>query len=137
MAKSLGIEKAQIMAALRELLREQLAVISRSAQEAHDAATHEDAKPENEYDTRGLERFGAGDAIRATALVELSSESGDQLCLVLPSAGGIKVQIGKHAITVLTPQSPLGQAIIGKTQGDMVEVTTLGAHHEYEITRVV
>ncbi|MCA9555143.1 MAG: hypothetical protein KC933_34240, partial [Myxococcales bacterium] len=49
------MDKVALLAQIRAALEAELAAITASAADARSAATHEDAKPENQYDTRGLE----------------------------------------------------------------------------------
>jgi hypothetical protein len=64
------VDKTQIVAAIRAELERELAVIAKAAEDAQRAATHEESKPENEYDTRGLERsyLARGQAQRAAEI---------------------------------------------------------------------
>ena len=39
-----------------------------------------------------------------------------------PAAGGFQTQIAKQHITVITPDSPMGKALVGKQQDDDIEV---------------
>ncbi len=43
---------------------------------------------------------------------------------------------GDGIITVLTPQSPVGKAMFGKTVGDVAEVTIKREPWEWEITEI-
>ncbi|MCK6552333.1 GreA/GreB family elongation factor [Myxococcota bacterium] len=165
MAKARRIDKRAIIQSIETHLKGELAIVQASAKAAHEAATHEDARPENEYDTRGLEasylakaqlgraaelqemlgalgfielaRFDDDDPIATTAVVELESEDGaKQTCFLSPLAAGLKLTVGKKVITVITPQSPLGAALLGRRAGDDVEVPLRGAMKTYEITSV-
>jgi transcription elongation GreA/GreB family factor len=40
-----------------------------------------------------------------------------------PAAGGFRCQIAQQHITVITPQSPMGMALLGKQQDDDIEVS--------------
>lgn len=165
MARGRRIDKQAIIESIEAHLRDELDVVQASAKAAHEAATHEDARPENEYDTRGLEAsylakaqlaraaelhemlaaiaflelasFGEGDPIAPSAVVELESEDGvKQTYFLSPLAAGLKITLGKKIVTVITPQSPLGAALLGRRAGDDVEVSLRGALKTYEITSV-
>lgn len=127
-----------------------------AAQEAHNTATHEENVAENKYDTLGLEAaylahgqsqrvaectadlqayrvlklsFGTdAEPIKVSSLVTISDEEDSQLKLFLgPSAGGVKIAINGSEVVIVTPASPLGQALIGKSRDDEFEVK-IGEH---------
>jgi transcription elongation factor GreA len=39
-------------------------------------------------------------------------------------------------VVVVTPEAPLGRALVGKTPGDVAEVKAAGGTREYEIVSV-
>ena len=118
----------------------------RAAQFSRAEATHESNKAENKYDTRGLEasylargqskqlaeleaaivefkklgakKFGTGDAIAVGALVDLATNGESSFYVIGPRAGGTEVIHDKQEILVITPQSPLGEQLVGKLAGD-------------------
>lgn len=122
----------------------------RAAKDAREAATHEEAKPENDKDTRALEAsylagaqaarvreiegavkaIGAmpllpleGKAIQASAVVTLEDEDSVRTTFfVAPFGGGISLVVGDLAAQVVTPQSPRGVLLLGKQVGDVIEV---------------
>jgi transcription elongation GreA/GreB family factor len=53
-----------------------------------------------------------------------------------PAAGGLKVEEGGEEIIVITPGSPLGRALLGKSAGDRVEMPAGSAEKAYEIVEV-
>jgi hypothetical protein len=125
-------------------LTAELGRFANAARSAQAEATNEQSKAENKYDTRGLEAsylahgqsrqaretevarqqfanlalrdFGAEDAVDLGALVELDGT----LYFIGPSAGGTEVMHEGREVLVITPQSPLGQQLIGKRRGDRV-----------------
>ena len=131
----------QIVAALSE----SLAVLQKAAQASHAEATHESSRAESKYDTRGLEAaylaggqarqakeildsiklyqalttrdFAADEAIDLTALVELDSDGSRSIYFIGPRNGGLEIEHRGREITVITPQSPLGQELMGKQAG--------------------
>lgn len=64
--------------------------------------------------------FEKAAAIDLGALVELKGRRERLLFLIGPSAGGTEVTVDGVEITVLTPQSPLGQQLMGRRTGDRV-----------------
>ncbi len=79
-----------------------------------------------------LRNFEPGDAIALGALVTLESEDGKRSILFLaPAGGGTRLDGGK--VRVVTPSSPLGQALIGAAQGQTVLVMQAERELSYEI----
>ena len=144
------MNKAELIARIEDELRRELGTLLTAAKAAHEAATHEESRAEDQHDTRGLEAsylagaqaaraaeierqlqiFQAiprsplppGSRISAGALVELLSEGRKSYCLLSPSAGGLTLDAGGIRIQVITPQSPLGEALLGSRTGEEVEV---------------
>jgi transcription elongation GreA/GreB family factor len=157
-------EKTHLLAQIRDHLAAELASLEQSAKAAHEAATHEEAKPENEYDTRGLEAsylagaqmervaqlrdsvqrlsrtvlpsFPEGAPIGLGALVDLDQDGQPLTCFVAAFGAGVPLQLNGKAVLVVTPQSPLGRALAGRTEGEVVFVDTAQGPKEYEITAV-
>lgn len=131
-------------------LADELAVYHRAAAYARDEATHEQNKPENKYDTRGLEasylargqsrqaaeletaieEFGqlspknvvAGAGISVGALLEIE-QAGERMFYFLgPRAGGTEILHDRKEILVITPQSPLGEQLLEHKAGETVPV---------------
>ncbi|MBI3203878.1 MAG: transcription elongation factor GreAB [Myxococcales bacterium] len=143
--------KRSLVAQLVSELKGELSTMQRAAQQAREAATHEEAKPENDKDTRALEAsylagaqaarvrelevaiktvttlplldFAGGKTIQASALVTLEDEDGEgTIFFFAPVGGGARLTAGGREILVLTPQSPRGQALLGARAGDVIEV---------------
>jgi hypothetical protein len=158
-------DKRALIAKLREDIAGNVAVLMRAAHEAREAATHEDAKPENDKDTRAVEAaylagaqadrardlerasaslaslplqsFGPTTPIASSALVELDQDGQSSWYFLAPQGGGLRATVGGVSVQVITPQSALGRELLGKSQGDDVEVTVQGKLRTYEIVRVV
>lgn len=159
------MDKAALLHQICAALRAELEVLHASARDAAASATHEDAKPENQYDTRGLEasylagaqagrataleqriaaleqlsprRFRAEDAVALTALVELEGEDGARRrFFVAPEGGGLRLDSSAGDLQVVTPAAPLGQALIGKRLGDEVQLRQRGQLQTWELVRL-
>lgn len=145
-------------------ISDELDAITQAAKNTYDIATHEDNKPENKYDTRGLEasylagaqakrvadmkevlaifenlpirHFSNTSAIERTALVEVSHNDKVSFVLIMPKGGGQSVIFEGQAVQVITAESPLGQALMGRKAGDEVEVQTGPILREYEILSI-
>ena len=158
MNKSLLLK--QIVAALGESLE----VLERAARASHNEATHESSRAESKYDTRGLEaaylaggqarqareimesmklysslatrEFAAGDLIDLTAVVKLETDGAPFLYFIGPKSGGVEVNYKGDEITVITPQSPLGQNLVGKKTGQSWTTKVGGSTLKYRIVKV-
>lgn len=149
--------------ALREELVHSLSALLETAQRSHnasvEAATHEEAKPENDKDTRALEQsyLARGQAERLVelkegillvqampiknldtdascslgAIVEVEFDDHTETFWLAPAGGGTRLAQG--SIQVLTPKSPLGRALIGSSVGDQCEAQIGGKLREIEI----
>jgi len=158
------MDKGRIIDALLERLHEELSVLRAAAAAAREGATHEDAKPENEYDTRALEQsyLAGAQAARVEVLqasvdvVERSSDApqppgasisvgvavivddgeGERRYYLCEVAGGTKLEVDGESWFVLTPSSPLGRKLIGRRVGDVIEHEVRGELRELEISAI-
>ena len=158
------MNKRAIIKKITAKLISELEVYFRAARFSRAEATHESSKAESKYDTRGLEasylargqskqaaelegaiaefekldakKFGADDAIEIGALVELESGGENSFYFVGPRAGGTEVVHDRKEILVITPQSPLGQQLVGKKQGESPQLTLGGTRQPAKIIRV-
>jgi transcription elongation GreA/GreB family factor len=156
--------KEKVIRALIEALERELAQLTAAAQAAHEAATHEESRPEDQYDTRGLEASylaGAQGAragqIQATllmfrrlldgdlapramvgpgSLVELERGGMRQCYLVVPQGGGAVVQVEGRRVQVITPASALGESLMDQRVGALIEVETGTEVREYRLVSV-
>jgi transcription elongation GreA/GreB family factor len=158
------MNKRAIIQKIVARLTEELLVYFRAAQFARAEATHESSKAENKYDTRGLEasylargqskqaaeieaaiaefeklpvkKFGADEPIGLGALVELEHGGEKSFYLIGPRAGGTEVVHDKKEIFVITPQSPLGEQLLGKKRGEQPQLNFGGTRQPAKIIRV-
>src|SRR6476660_8059846 len=133
------MDKRALIEKVRTLLRAELSAADRLARDTADAANHPEARPENDKDTRKIElsylaagqaaraqeletavavlgtlalrTFDDADAIQMGALVELDVDGKEQHVFVMPAGGGMKLAGARGEISVVTPQSPLGQGL--------------------------
>jgi transcription elongation GreA/GreB family factor len=155
--------KQGLHAELRSMIAAELAAAERAYRATREGATHEEAKPENDKDTRALEQsylargqakrveelragmaaleamsvgaFPEGAAVALGAVVELSEETGDTTVFLAPCGGGAK--LAKGSVQIVTPQSPLGRSLLGKRQGDECEVAVGGNTRQLALVRVL
>ena len=158
------MKKAELVKAIIDHLTAKVGLYVGAAKAAHAEATHEESKAEDKYDTRGLEaaylasgqarqleemadavrefsrmtvcKFGPKDPIDVSALVELEVGNERALYFVGPAAGGTEVKHGRKTVLVITPQSPIGQQLVGKTRGASWKMKIGGFLNEYKILAV-
>ena len=157
------INKQDILALIIAKLSADISVCEQAVKIARDTATHKDAMGSSRYETMGLEASylaqGQGlrlldlerslayfsqlklsensNAIGLSSLIALRDEQGEEQLLWLGAdAGGLKIYYGSTCITVVTPKSPLGAELIGKVEGDELEVSIAGIERCYEVCAV-
>src|SRR5450830_1305904 len=157
------MNKHAVLQLILEKLSVDLDIAQRAAQTAYETATHEENIAENKYDTLGLEAsyLAAGQAkrveeikqsltlcqnlqlrayddqrgIEVGALLGLEDENGRQQWLFLaPDAAGLKVEVVGQPVTVITPRSPMGNSLLGKFEGDEVEILVAGTRQHFTVT---
>jgi transcription elongation GreA/GreB family factor len=158
------MQKAQLIQQIITSLSDSLGLLEKAARASHAEATHESSKAESKYDTRGLEAaylaggqarqakeildsielysalqvrdFARGEAVDMTALVELDVDGTRSLYFIGPRNGGLEVECKRKEVTVITPQSPLGQNLMGKTAGQRWTAKVGGSLTKYHIVSV-
>jgi transcription elongation GreA/GreB family factor len=153
--------KHALKAELLARLKADLEALERAHRATCEAATHAEAKPENDKDTRALEqsylargqaarikemrasiagvnalslRDFAGQRVALGALVTLEEDGEESTLLLAPSGGGALLADG--AVRVVTPRSPLGHALLGEQAGDNVEIVLEGKTRMLQIVRI-
>lgn len=145
------MHKEEILHKIITILTSDLETLTEAAKTAHAAATHSECLPDNKYDTTGLEAsyvaqgqanraqeirqslelyrnlslrtFDKETPIRLTALVTVEADDGScRLVFLGPDAGGLKLSDGKEECIVITSESPLGRALLGKSCDDEIKI---------------
>lgn len=158
------MDKKKIIEQIRLKLEAERLALVEAAKATYEAATHEESKPENEYDTRGLEAsylagaqakrvadveemisicknleiksFSDKTPISSSALVEVDYNSKVSYVFLMPKGGGVLISFEGKNIQVIAPNSPLGTSLIGLKVGDIAMVETQDDVKEYEILSV-
>jgi transcription elongation GreA/GreB family factor len=158
------MNKSQLVREIVAALSESLVLLQKAARASHAEATHESSKAESKYDTRGLEasylaggqarqakeimdsmtvyeamavkRFAPEEPIDLTALVELDADGTRSIFFIGPKHGGLEIKLGRKEVTVITPQSPLGQNLMGKKAGQRWTTKLGGSTVKYHIVSV-
>ena len=159
-----AVDKAHVRAALVAHLERDLAVATEAQRRTQRGATHEESKPENEKDTRAIEssslargqaqrvveltgeltiasalelrRFDGQSPIAVSALVGLDDGERTSFYFLSPAGGGLTLDVDGVPVRVLTPQAPLGRALLGQTLGSDVEVRTPQGLRQYSVASV-
>lgn len=151
------MSKEPLRAAVLAALEDELARQTHAALDARDESISEESRAENKYDTHAQEAAYlaegqaklAGEIAEAIAawravvfpppdhplaqlgsLVTLETGKRADLLLIGPAKGGLTFAHPADAdreITVVTPASPLGRGLLGRTVGDMLPAPRKGA----------
>ena len=149
-----------LLAKMSEVAEHTLAL----AESTRKDATHAEAKPENDKDTRALEQsylargqamrveelfaqceqlrflplpsYGEDDPLGAGALINLESEQGARCVFLAPHGGGIELSVDGCELQVITPQSALGALVLGRSLGDELQLRVRGSVREYVIAEI-
>lgn len=156
------MSKQKILDLLLQDLKTNLEALVNAAFVAKEAATSEESKAENKYDTRGLEAsylagaqaqraeelresiyklqkitlrdFDKTTVVGLTAIVRVNIDAEIQKdFFILPSAGGQKIATKEVTYYVITPESPVGLLFLGKKINDTFQVKLNQKEFEYKI----
>jgi len=130
-------------------LRQELSILLAAAENAHLAAIDEQSVAETQYDTLAIEAsyLAEGQSRRVLelrqsielfqkliikenfqtislgALVKLAQdEENSHWFFIAPAAAGFKTNIENRKVTLVTPNAPMGKALLGKEVDDDIEV---------------
>ena len=138
--------KHEVLAAILDELKRGFENLSRAATQSRESATDAESKGDGKYDTRSTEAsyladgqarqaaevaaaaaafeqleardYDPTDPIALGALVEIEIMGEREWFFLGPASGGLEVSLGEETITILTPESPLGQNLLGRHSGD-------------------
>ena len=144
------IDKALLFQAVITELEEELRMQSEAALMARDEATDEESRAEDKYDMRSqsaaylaagqarlateigeaigafrtlpTRSFAEGEVIATGAVVTLEARGRRSVYLLGPQRGGLEVTVNGVGVTVVTPHSPLGRQLVGRTVGQEVNL---------------
>lgn len=156
------ILKAGLHAELVARLQADLDALERAQREAQAGATHEEAKAESDKDTRAVEQtylargqaqrveelraalagvramplrdFTPGEPVAIGALVTLDDEGEQRRFFISPESGGTRLAGGR--VQVVTPKSPLGEALVGARAGEDCSLLVAGKVRELTVVDV-
>jgi transcription elongation GreA/GreB family factor len=155
-------DKRELAKELLALLKAALDTVERAHKATKEGATHEEARPENDKDTRALEQsylargqalrveeliaavgdlqnmlvrtFERADPVALGALVTVQQDDTQRVYFLAPHGGGSSLAGG--AVQVVTPRSPLGRALLGKHVGDDCDLVLAGRTRQIELIDV-
>ena len=159
------MDKFLLQQQVLEQLAEDLRQAEQAARVAHETATHEENIAENKYDTLGLEAaylatgqarraeairqamatwrqfrprpYDASQGIRLGALVCLvDADDHQQQVFLGPDGGSMRLVCGAQIVQVISCDSPLGRAMLGKCEGDEVTMQVAASLRQFEVLRV-
>ncbi len=154
-------DKAAVREALRAALTSALETMASAAAQTREGATHEESRAEGDKDMRSTEQsylargqamraeelaeqlarltrlepcaYGEDDAIGPDALVGVSVDDEERVFYVVPFGGGTELTVEGVRVTVVTPSSPVGGALVGRRAGDDFELAVRGKRREWTI----
>ena len=158
-------EKSELQRFIINSLEEELASILKSAEAAYQGATHEEAVSKSKYETHGLElsylagsqferarilkqqilslsskqlkKFSDQDEVALEALVTVQSAQKKQYHYFISSIGaGLKLECQGKSIQVISPESAIGNELIGSFSNDVVFIERAGKLEEWELVAV-
>lgn len=144
-------EKRLLFADLSRRVREEYETLWAAQRTTREAATHEEARPENDKDTRALEQsylargqaervaslktdvdaltnltvrcFGPDDNVALGAFVVVEDhDENEKRFLLAPAGAGELLDSSRGEVKVVTMKSPLGKALLGRQVGEDVEL---------------
>jgi len=161
----MSMDKNKVWQQLFKALSQLVETAKAAAQRAHNTATDDQNVAENKYDTLGLEaaylaqgqqqrmlecqqdlaayqtlveRYQDDGTIQLGSLVTLLTPNGiSRYFLIGVNAGGIKLSIDGSEVLLITPQAPLGKALLNREVDDEVCLTIGGNSMVYEVTAIV
>ena len=77
-----------------------------------------------------------GEIIAPATLVELELGSTVAFYFIAPRGGGLITNVEGRPVQVITPQSPLGEALLGRRIGELVKIDIRGTSREYKVLSI-
>ena len=158
-----AINKADILALIIRQIEKDISIAEQAVAIARDTATHKDCLGSSKYETMGLEAsylaqgqgtrlleleralayfkqttLQASTSVELGAYISLNDENDKPTYLWMAAdAGGLKINYHQQTITVITPKSPLGKAILGKTTGDAFSLKIMAKEQYFKISSIL
>ncbi|MFT2111345.1 GreA/GreB family elongation factor [Marinomonas sp. 2405UD68-3] len=156
------LKKERVLECIKWCLDERMEMARKAALQAYEQATSQETIAENKYDTFGLEAsyLAHGQSqrviecendvsvfskemavykenhslIRVGSLVALLNQDDETIhFFISPVAGGTNLVCDGVSIMLLSMTSPMGNSLLGKEEGDEIELNAIHTHKMYEI----
>ncbi|MFE8604369.1 GreA/GreB family elongation factor [Archangium gephyra] len=102
----------------------------------------EEIKALADFQQEGVPRFSRKSPVALGALIDVSTEDeegfSERTFFMLPVGAGTELTGpgGDGFLSVITPASPVGRALLGRREGDTIEVTLAGEVREWTVLEV-
>jgi len=160
------MNKKSVLDEISKALLQRFETAKWAANQAHEAATSKESIAENKYDTFGLEAsyLAHGQSQRVleceqdwldftkvafdeeglsialgsfVRLVGVDSSQNVACFFISPCAGGLTVKVENESVFLVTPSSPVGKELMGKSAEDEVSLLRSGQQTCFEITTIL
>jgi transcription elongation GreA/GreB family factor len=138
-----GMDKRNVVREIQAYLNEELASLeslngapsARPADAETQGRIRELRSQLTMYQFLPLREYGAEDVVCPASLVELELQPAARRAFyfIVPSGGGLVMRIDEQPVQVITPNSPLGEVLMGRRVGESVSVEAGGKPREYRI----
>lgn len=154
--------KKEVLTKFLEHFEKEMSALVASAKAAHQAATHEESRAEDRHDTFAIEAsyLAAGQATRVNELekcvqefrqyledlhvhqlIQLGSlikirNIKEQEVLIALHGGGAQVDVQDRLLSVMSPNSPMGEELMGFSAGDEFSLETKAGTRTVQIIEV-
>ncbi len=148
MANTRSTLKPAIIAAIRAALKSEFDSYQNASLQTRQSGSDDESRADGKYDTQSTEAnyladgqarqaeeiaqaaatyaamesrdFKVFHSVDIGALIELDIQQQSQWFFLGPASGGLEIEVEQQTITVITPDSPLGQQLIGRHTGDHI-----------------
>ncbi len=159
-----AFDKRSLLDSVDAQLRGEIEAATARARATAASATHEEARAEDDKDTRAIEEsyLARGQAQRVAdlehdrallrsmelrprtpnspvvvgSLVRIEDDDGVRTVLLVPAGGGRRIEALGESIQLVTPNAPLGAALIGSRVDDDFELNLRGKVREVVVVAV-
>ena len=133
------MEKRSVIQLIRTHLEEELAELraSDAIAKAPNPKIQEIERALLMYRFLPIRDFTPEDVVAPASLTELDFSGRKIWVLLVPQHGGLVTQVDGQPVQVVTPNSPLGEAMCGKKAGDSFSVRAGTGTREYRILQIL
>jgi transcription elongation GreA/GreB family factor len=142
------VNKTALLETIRAALLQEFESLRDISRQTRAGGNDEESRAEDKYDTLSTEQnyladglakqahtarealaafdklaprdFAPTDPVDLGAAVQIAFPDESPWFFLAPAGGGTEVQLGDKRVTLITPESPLGQQLTGKVVGDLI-----------------